>query len=464
MKIIINNNLEIYDIEDPIKKVIQKELIFDNPRYIEAINAGRSTFGIDPNLYLFNVDDYGTYYLPRGYKDRLIQLSELSKVNYEVVDNRCITQDIIYEHAIQPYQYQYDALVTFSKHADGILVSPAGSGKTIMGLCLIIMIKTKTLWITHTTPLANQFEEAAREFINNLSENDIGHIGFGKRTIGNKITIGMVQTLVRNPNLINKLSHEFGLIIVDEAHHTPATTFTNVVRGFNPYFLIGLTATPKRRDGLWSMAEATLGPIRHIVPRQEVETSGKVIVPTVIVRRLNTTNINEKSYHTLLESLMFNDHRNNIIINDVVREATKPNNICIIVTERREHAEILYNKLGNKAVIATGKYSKKKVAKAIKDLHDNNSNILICTSSLLGEGFNFKPLNRLFITLPFRDELKCEQVSGRVQRPYKTKIDALIYDYVDITSGLAKHQFSNKSGKDCRLNVYKRLKFNVEYH
>jgi len=460
MDIIVDNTIQINNDGGFVSKFIAEELTIANPKFEEAVSAGRSTWGLTPVIKNFFIDNLGTINLPRGYKDRLEELLNYNKINYNLI-NTCSIVPVkpVHEHIIQLRDYQYSALQNLAKHTEGVLVAPAGSGKTIMGIALTIMSNQKLLWITHTKVLANQFIDRAKQFITNLDEDDIGYIGAGDWLVGDKITVGLVQTLIRSPEKLREISNDFGILILDETHHAPATTFTEVVKQFNPYYLYGLTATPMRRDGLQNILFQNVGPIRHEVPREEVAKGNKVITPTVVPIELNTPITHLENYQKILQFLVKDEVRNNIIVNDIVTEYNN-GNICIVVTDRKAHAEILFELLKNQNVkvgIATGHYNDKFRKTTLKALKDKIITVLVCTTHLLGEGFDHAPLNRLFICLPFRDENKCEQIAGRVQRSCEGKTDAFIFDYVDILHGLTRHQFRNSGIKGCRYNVYKKL-------
>lgn len=466
MDINVSNTIKITNEVEFISKFVADELTVENPKFKEAVNAGRSTWGIQPVIKNFNVDQ-GIIHLPRGYLDRLLQIMQENNLSVNIIDNRSFfgKNAIQHEHVIDPRDYQYKALSIMAQHTEGVLVAPAGSGKTVMGIALAIMAGQKMLWITHTKVLADQFINRVGQFITNLEEDDLGSIMAGKWIIGDKITVGLVQTLVRSPEKINEISDDFGMVIVDEAHHCPASTFTSVVNSLNPYYLYGLTATPKRRDGLQNILFQNIGPVRHVIPRSEVAKGNRVITPTIKVVKLQTPLLGIDNYQQLLKALVENDERNNIIISDIVREQAL-GNVCIVVTDRKIHAEILFEKLKEKGVkvgIATGHYNNNFRKTTLTDLEKGLINTLVCTSHLVGEGFDHAPLNRLFLCLPFRDEAKCEQVSGRVQRSCPGKTDSIIYDYVDESHGLTKHQFRNNSGKACRYNVYIRLGCNMSF-
>lgn len=153
-----------------------------------------------------------------------------------------------------------------------------------------------------------------------------------------------------------------------------------------------------------------------------------------------------------------------MIVGDVLREASA-GNFCIVVTDRKAHADLLYNLISvgwEKTGIATGKYTKKQQAEVAMQLNNKEVTVLVCTFALLGEGFDVPFLNRAFVTMPFRAEGKVEQLIGRIQRAAPGKKDSLVYDYVDVDIGVVQNQFYTKSNNDCRYNAYSRLGLQIE--
>ncbi len=457
MFINIQNMLHIPIMEDILIPVIAQELTCENPVYNEAIKAGRYTRGILPEIKNFSVDARGGFYIPRGYLGRLFNISNQLGVKLEINDLRSIVPlDQRYEHSIFLRDYQNAALGNMARHSEGLLVAPAGSGKTIIGISLILMCGQKVLWITHTKQLLHQFVDRVHQFVG-IDKENIGLIYKGEWDVEKPVTAALVQTLVRDEEKLKEISNSFGLIIVDECHHCPSTTFTKVVNSLNPFYLYGLTATPKRRDNLQEIMFQNVGPIIYTIPREAVADG--IITPTVHTKHIDTPKLTQDgTYQTLLKELVDSDFRNKIIVKDVIVEAKK-GNICIVTTERVRHAELLFNRLKvlwPKTAIVIGKHKDEDRKIALNKLSCGEVTVLVCTSHLLGEGFDYAPLNRLFITLPFRNPARCEQLVGRVQRISPGKTDALIFDYVD-NHGLTRNQFRNYGGKDCRYKVYETL-------
>lgn len=453
----IANMLHIPTMDVNIMPVVAQELTCENPAFNEAVKAGRYTRGILPELKNFHVDAQGGFHLPRGYLRRLFVVAKELGIPVEVNDLRSVVPfDQRYNHSVYLRDYQNTALRNMANHSEGLLVAPAGSGKTIIGLSLILMCGQKSLWITHTKQLLHQFVNRFKQFVD-IAEEDIGLIYKGEWDTGKPVTAALVQTLVKNEDKLQEISNSFGNVITDECHHVPSTTFTKVINSLNPFYLYGLTATPKRRDGMEQVMFQNMGPVIHTIPRSAVADG--IITPTIFPRHINTPNLTQDgTYQTLLKELVDSEFRNNIIVNDVITEAKK-GNICIVTTERVRHAELLYKRLKaiwpNTAIII-GKKKEEDRAVALEQLESGKATILICTSHLLGEGFDYAPLNRLFITLPFRNPARCEQLVGRVQRISPGKLDAWIFDYID-NHGLTRHQYRNYGGQDCRHKVYETL-------
>ena len=237
-------------------------------------------------------------------------------------------------------------------------------------------------------------------------------------------------------------------ILSSNCHHTPATTFLDVLRHFYAYYMYGLTATPYRRDKLENVMFAALGYPNATISRKDVKAASGIMTPKLIVRMVPSPVVEGNDYHKIMEdNVIPNEQRSNMIVEDVVREA-KAGNFCIVINTRKAYCEILYEKISRywaKTGIADGDYSDKHNQKQVERLENNDITVLITTFDLLGEGFDVKKLNRGFIALPFRERNRVEQAVGRIQRTCDGKTDAVIYDYVDANIGILKNQFRARS-------------------
>jgi superfamily II DNA or RNA helicase len=188
-------------------------------------------------------------------------------------------------------------------------------------------------------------------------------------------------------------------------------------------------------------------------------------MPKVLYRTVNSKPVYGNNIQAILkENIVPNTKRNGLIVGDVLREAAA-GNYCIVVTDRKAHADILYDLISvgwEKTGIATGNYTKKQQTEVAARLNDKEITVLVCTFALLGEGFDVPFLNRAFVTMPFRAEGKVEQLVGRIQRTAPGKEDSIVYDYVDVDIGVVQNQFYTKSANDCRYNAYSRLGLVIE--
>jgi len=454
MRILIGNQVKLIEPPDKIVSWLINRLTFTNPKFEEAAKHNRYTGNIPRLLELYKVVPNGII-IPRGMLETIEEIFIGKGYDISIVDNRIIDKPLKnIESNILLRPYQDTAKFNLLKHPNGILIAPAASGKTIMGLDVFTTVKQKMLWMTHTTRLANQVKERILgneedpPMIPTISGDDIGLIGRGKWKIGDKITIGIIQTLVRRLPFFPELGQEFGLVIVDEVHHVPASTFLEVLKYFSSYYLYGLTATPYRRDKLENIMFVSMGRPNAIITREEVRKRGNIITPIVKVREIPSQIWEGNDFHYIISEIIIpNEARSNLIALDIVNEASR-GNYCIVISTRKKYCEILFKKVLKywpKTGIATGDYTRNQNDEQVRRLESDEITVLITTFELLGEGFDVQKLNRGFITLPFRERARVEQAVGRIQRTCEDKIDAILYDYVDKDIGILNNQFKARS-------------------
>ena len=443
----IDSQLTLTNIPEEFKQWFMEQLTFDNPVYLEAIKQGRSTYRVPPVLKMYRALPNGIV-IPRGY----LQIVEDAMIGQgyglQIKDNRVLLPPIFTKPSIKLYSYQEEAKYLLLSHSNGMMVAPAASGKTIMGLDVFASLHQKALWLTHTNRLSKQVVERILDVFEDIEESEIGVIGGGKFKIGERITIGMIPTLVRKIGELPALGRSFGLVILDEAHHAPASTFLEVLSYFASFYMYGLTATPYRRDSLEDMMFASIGLNNSTIERKTVREKGKIITPTVIVRHVPSKVIDTNDYAYLLrEELPSNLIRTKMIVDDVLSEA-RAGNFCIVICLRKAYAQTLFELIFRewpKTGIATGDSTRKQNDEQVYKLNNDDITVLITTFELLGEGFDVPKLNRGFIALPFRERARIEQAVGRIQRTAPNKKDAILYDYMDYNIGILKNQFIHRA-------------------
>ncbi len=463
MYVNINSKIKLSPPPEKLRDHLIGLLTHENPLFTQAERMGYNTYSIDSSIEFYKFDGAGNMFIPRGMRNELFGLLKNLGIKSTVNDERIIKpfETFIDGSSINFRPYQYPAVSNLLEAGpEGVLVAPAGSGKTVMGLSLVSILQQSTIWLTHTDRLFKQCKDRILEFIPEIKEEDIGLIGGGKWSTGNAITIAMIPTLVQNIPKMNEIKDNFGMVILDECHHCPSRTFTEVVTSLNPYYMYGLTATPYRRDGLEGLLFQCMGPITSTIDKNVVIRDKGIVKPLIVYCGLNFgPRVDISNINIILRSFIIeNQDRNERITNDVVNEAKK-DNYCIVVSGRKKHCDILYEMILSKwpkTGIATGTLSKKLVDEQVEKFNEKEITVLVTTPELLGEGFDVDFLNRLFIATSFRTEARTEQLVGRIQRFHPDKKDALVYDYVDENIGVLNNQYFSILG-NCRSHVYRRL-------
>ena len=275
---------------------------------------------------------------------------------------------------------------------------------------------------------------------------EAGLIGAGKADIKH-FTVGLVPTLVRRD--LSKYKDTFGLIIVDEAHHVPASTFLKVISSFSARYRYGLTATPYREDKLEDLLFSVVGPKRAYLDKEVLRKLGKLVTPTVVRRPTNfyfpyNPTSRKHNYAALSDALAEEFKRNQQIATDVIVESTlNDQNVCIILVGRIPHGDALCEMI-EPVLPRTGfVHSKMKTAESdqiLDDFENGKLKVLIATYKMLAEGFDYQPSNRMFLTAPVKGRSLIEQAIGRIERAFIGKTSAIVYDYVDHRVGVLNRQ------------------------
>ncbi len=286
MRVIFTNHIRIYDAPASLVSQVKARLTMENPALALAKRQGRTGWGVAPYLYLYTEDYDGALVCPRGfardllYQVRIYRMMHPLEVFYE--DRRMLGKTIDFGpwpegFALRDYQEPFvQALIK----ENGLGVSPAGSGKTIMGLKLVSELKQPTVWLTHTRDLMLQSGQRAQAVLPAVGK--IGYVGDGKQDFGDrKLIICMVQTLQKHPELIRELNTFVGCVIIDEAHHFPSSQFLDVGAQFAAARFFGLTATPERKDGMTEYMRQGIGPVLYQVDRDVLYQDAKLVLPEV---------------------------------------------------------------------------------------------------------------------------------------------------------------------------------------
>ncbi|MFA6526008.1 MAG: DEAD/DEAH box helicase family protein [Candidatus Buchananbacteria bacterium] len=419
---------------------LREELNFVNSEFLIKKKMGLSTYKMERYFKLIESTE-NDYVIPRGFLNELINFLNEKNIRFTLNDQRKKCEEIKLETSCKLYDYQQEAVKDVLTEDNGILVAPPGAGKTIMGIDIIAQLKQPTLILVHKKQIYSQWIQRIESFLN-IPKREIGQICANKKTIGDKVTVAMLQTLSNVDNFAKELGlNNAGLVLVDECHHIPAKTFRKVITKLNPYYLYGFTATPKRKNNDEKLIYIFLGKILHTVNnnfhnqnQNEDSKLTKNNKTKVIIKNTEIDvpfKVKIDNFQVLSKIITFDSNRNQLIINDIIREANTGNK-CLVLTERKEHVETLsyYLKGQYEIITLTGDLTEKQKNEKLKQIESGNYQILIATGQLIGEGTDFPNLNCLFLVYPFAFEGKLIQYIGRIQRGQNS--GGTIYDYRDI--------------------------------
>ena len=266
--------------------------------------------------------------------------------------------------------------------------------------------------------------------------------------IGKHLTIGIVNSVYKVAKEINR---SIGYLIVDECHRAPSRTFTQAVSSFDSRYMLSLSATPYRRDGLSRLIYWHLGDVVHEIKKEDLISTGDILKAEVVTREtsFNTSLNASEQYSKMLSELTMDTQRNSLIASDVVRESRNGGGVCLLLSDRKAHCETIKMLLrghGIKAELLTGDVSVKDRELIVDRLNEGKVKVLIATGQLIGEGFDCKGLSTLFLTTPIKFNGRVIQYLGRVLRPAPGKDKARVFDYIDSRVGVLRASAKARQG------------------
>jgi len=432
LRIIISNyiSIPIKDTDRQFYQFLRKNLVIHNPIFYDKKAKGFSTWDTPKMIYCLNSKG-GNYIIPRGFLKNIERYLFQNSISFQVEDKSIKTPNKAFRCRFKIYNYQKKALHEILKNNVGILEAPPGYGKTIIALASLVYRKQRALIIVHTKELLAQWIQKIGDVLG-IEKGDVGVIGGGKEKIGKKITVATYQSLVRKNLKI--IVDKIGYVIVDECHRVPANTFQKVVKEFKVRYLLGLTATPFRKDKLQKLMFLYMGEIIHRIDPDKISRELKGVDSILEIRHTDfyPTFEKVKKYRKIIEALTEDENRNNLIARDIIGEYSLDKSI-LVLTGRKGHCLEISQRLGQKVKhsVLTGNLSQKVRRETLRDFKDKKIRVLIATSQLIGEGVDLPFLDTLFLVFPTSSKTRLIQHIGRVQRKNKGKSISKVYDYYD---------------------------------
>mgnify|MGYP003163522503 FL=1 len=456
LHIVLSNGIYVdnTNLKAAMQNRIRRMAAISNPVFYKNQAIGTSNYDTARWIYLGKDHLSGYIQIPRGLQDELWENIKQADIDYEMEDERQQGRKINVDFKGELRPEQDKALKELIRYDNGILHAATAFGKTVVSSAIIAQKKINTLIILESSALIEQWKEALEKFLNineglPTYETKTGRVRKRKSLIGTLqgahdsmtgiIDIAMAGSLCKKGKY-HKMMNEYGLVLIDECHHSASETIANVLKEVKAKYVYGVTATPKRGDGLEKINYMLIGPIRYsYTAKEKAKEQGiqHLVYPrftrTVPPRGVITDKMHPNEAYEIIHN---NDVRDEQIIEDV-KNCVAAGRTPVVLSRYKDHSEKFYERLKNYAdhvFLMTGNNSKKEHRKILEQMHQvdkNESLILIATGSLVGEGFDFPRLDTLFMATPVSFRGVVEQYAGRLNRDYAGKENVIIYDYVD---------------------------------
>ena len=499
MHIVITNHQEVYGMTAEQKVKLKDFLTFDNPAYKNAKKYGRSRY--------ISIPPYLTYY---GEQSVRVLKGERRKVltcpcgvdlfnlfgedAIESVHDNRFTHTVSYpDFALDLREDQIAAEKAYINGLKGrypkcLIQLPTGKGKTILALHIAKVLSQKTLILVHKDDLVTGWQKDIALCYPTMKP---GLIKAKSRKVGKQITIATVQTLTRmSEEELEEYTNQFGLVVQDECHHIGLNMF-NVIGQFNSKFKLGLTATPKRTDGLSFTFDLFLGGLcyTHTVNSNDEDISQVEVIPFDVPVRYKPFYFDGQCFnyydykenelpdkfefvseipyerrpkipYLTIDNVAVSDESTVKAVCSKIREEYLQGHSILAMFTQKEHIRQYYDYL--KSIIPEDELmmyygdSRENTADMMKRAEDGQVHVTLATYAKATEGTNVKAWEVMFLVSSRNNEKDIEQATGRIRRRKPGKLDPVrVYDV--IYGGC----YTLRNHWDTHLKVYKSLKYIV---
>lgn len=452
-----NVQKDLKKIEFPVEKI---EIILEDYIYIPTLNLSKSlisklksfaTFE-NPQIKvllslrkpLFNTPKYIRSFeenenflmLPRGLKETLINFFNVNAVSYSFVDKRVLNKIQTKTVTFNLRPEQSEAIKEIKKSDYSICVAPPGFGKTLLGAKIFEIRACTTLIVVNKNMLLNQWIERFVDYFG-YNKKDIGYLGKGFNKLNGQIDVATMQSLKNDPKIIENYS----FVIVDECHHIPALTFEQIIKSFKGKYILGLSATPNRKDELQPILFQQLGEISYEYKKKKTHTNKLQIIRTQFVS-------NADNYATIINELCIDEDRNNLIVDIIKKNIDRK---ILLLTDRIEHINVLENLLQKENIDYISVHGSLNKKEQVENMNlVKTKSLILATTSYFGEGIDFPHLNTILFATPISYYGRLIQYLGRIGRGNQ---ECLAIDFLD-----SKNAMLNSAYKK-RLEGYKQMHY-----
>ena len=432
---------------------------FQNPDFYKTQAMRLSTW--DKPRIISCAEEFAQHVaLPRGCFQDVSGLLKDYGVRVFVRDERCTGKPIDVTFRGVLHDEQAEAVRQALRYDEGVLCAPTAFGKTVVASKLIAERGVSTLVLVHRQQLLDQWRERLAVFLD-LPIKTIGQIAGGKASRSGCIDVALLQSLQRKGEVKDFVA-EYGHVIVDECHHVSAFSFEQIMKQVKAKYVLGMTATPNRKDGHHPIIFMQCGPIRFNLSARDAAARSPfrhLAIPryTGFHAPADTA---EFTIHDAYTALVTDPERNHQIITDIL-EVVGAGRTPLVLTSRKEHLDRLLVGLSSIEHVITlkggmGKKQRQAAAEKLASIPDGVPRVILATGSYIGEGFDDSRLDTLFLTMPISWRGTLQQYVGRLHRIHDGKKVVRVYDYVDAHVPMLARMYEK------RLKGYRAIGYELE--
>ncbi|QKF73962.1 DNA/RNA helicase [Aliarcobacter faecis] len=408
---------------------------FENPQ-IKLLLSLRKPLYNTPK-YLKGYEESSEFLtLPRGLKELIFSYFKENLLNFSVKDNRIFEEIETKEIKFTLRPEQEDAIREILKFDSSICVAPPGFGKTLIGAKIFEQRAVKTLIIVNKNMLLDQWISRFVDYFG-YKKSDIGYLGKSQNKLNGNIDIATMQSLNNSVEIIKNYTQ----VIVDECHHIPALTFEQIVKNFKGRYILGLSATPNRKDELEAILYQQLGSISYEYKKPKTHSNKLQVIKTEFTS-------SSDNYSTIINELVVDENRNQKIIETIKKNVDRK---ILLLSDRIEHLNILETMLKNENIPFIAIHGSQNRKEQVENMQKvKSSSLILATSSFFGEGIDFPHLNTIIFATPISFYGRLIQYLGRIGRGNQ---ECLAIDFLD-----SKNPMLNSTYKK-RLEGYKNMHY-----
>ena len=342
---------------------------------------------------------------------------------------------------------QLEALTAMLEQEQGLVIAQPGFGKTQVVLALASVVETPTLVIVHTKDILKQWQDRISEL---LPDAKVGLIQGAKEDVG-EITLTTVQTFRKVIRINRELQKAFGCVVLDEAHHAPASTFDEILNDMPAKYRFGVTATDKRADGKHPYMKVVFGPVIY---RHDFISKVPVQVIPIKSHKFYYGYRGAWDWRGLLDALISDPVRNTTIARRIDK-AVADGHICLVLSREIKHLENMAAYTQSRHEILTGERPQSE-RNALLDEFRTGTLPVVFATQLADEALDVPILSAVFLTFPGKHDGRIIQQVGRALREHPLKSHAVIFDVVDERVRPLRRQWMQ------RKQAYRQMKIKVK--